>query len=117
MSFREQLRASAGRRLRPAQSYGLHFFTSTTSEQQAAARKREKRQKMHVFCWMLQLFVLLLDQAIRRNDVNRIAVTVNVRNLHSDSNKRMSPSGRYYAPIGWSTSNALRHDGRGPLVL
>ena len=28
----------------------------------------EKRQKMHVFCWMLQLFVLLLGQAIRRKD-------------------------------------------------
>ena len=50
-------------------------------------------------------------------DVNRVAVSVNVRNLQLDSNKRMSPSGRYHAPIGWSTSNALRHDGRGPLVL
>ena len=90
---------------------------AAVGEQHPTASKRENRQKMHTFCWMLQLFVLLLDQAIRRNDVNRIAVAVNVGNLQSNSNKRMSPSGRYHVPIGWSTSNALRHDGRGPLVL
>ena len=50
----------------------------------------EKQQKMHVFCWMLQLFVLLLDQAIRQMRRESHCCFVNVRNLHPDSNKRMS---------------------------
>ena len=49
-------------------------------------------------------------------DVNRIAVIVNLGNLQLGSNKRMSR--RVVAtPRLVSTSNALRHDGRGPLVL
>ena len=49
-------------------------------------------------------------------DVNRIAVLVNLRNLLSNSNKRMSRR-VVTTPRLVSTSNALRHDGRGPLVL
>ena len=66
---------------------------------------------------MLQLFVLLLDQAIRRNDVNRIAVTVNVE-IYRKTAIRECPRRVVTAPrlVGVHL-NALRHDGRGPLVL
>ena len=49
-------------------------------------------------------------------DVNRIAVLVNVRNLLLDS-IRGCPVGSLTTPRLVSTSNTLRHDGRGPLVL
>ena len=73
-------------------------------EQQATTRKRKKRQKMHVFCWMLQLFVLLLDQAIRQMRRESHCRHSERGNLQKNGNKRMSSSGRYRAPIGWSTS-------------
>ena len=79
--------------------------------------KRKKRQKMHVFCWMLQLFVLLLDQAIRRKRRESRCCCVNVRNLLSAA-IRGCPRRVVTAPrlVGVHL-NALRHDGRGPLVL
>ena len=52
----------------PAAAEDKFCQRSSTCEQHPTAPKREKRQKMHVFCWMLQLFVLLLGQAIRRKD-------------------------------------------------
>ena len=60
-------------------------------------------KKMHVFCWMLQLFVLLLDQAIRRKRRESRCCSVNLRNLPSNGNKRMSRRVVNHAPIG-STS-------------
>ena len=50
-------------------------------------------------------------------DVNRVAVIVKLGTFTVKQQQENAPSGRYHAPIGRSISNALRHDGRGPLVL
>ena len=57
------------RKARPPQPPKINFVRDrppANSIPQPPNVKNDK--KMHVFCWMLQLFVLLLGQAIRRKD-------------------------------------------------
>ena len=72
------------------------------SRQQPENVKTDKKCTYFVGCCNY-LYYFWTKRSVKR-DVNRVAVIVNVGNLLLDSNKRMSPSGRYYAPIGWSTS-------------
>ena len=51
-------------------------------------------KKKHAICCTIQLFVLLLGQAIRRKRRESRCCFVNVRNLHPDSNNEDVPSGR-----------------------
>ena len=66
---------------------------------------------------MLQLFVLLLDQAIRRNDVNRVAIIVKVAFYSQMATRECPRRVVTTSRLVGVHLNALRHDGRGPLVL
>jgi len=59
------------------------FASSAVGEQPPSEaynpqRNTNNNKKKHAFCCSFRLFVLLLEQAIRRKDVNRVAATVNV---------------------------------------
>ena len=90
---RRYLRQLASK-MRPPQPPKINVIHAFVCEQQAAPPKTQENNKYSTqFVVGFNYLYYFWASDPSKYDVNRIAVAVNVENLHSDGNKRMSPVG------------------------